>query len=156
MIAEPLHRDYPCPECGDAIPLERLATVEFHSMVNNQISDPEFTKHAMKGAAYRLVDELLAKNFIRMRRGPDDSHQFRYPLVATLAVVSPTHVATLEERIALHQEIVATEVMQEASLQINNWGSHYGHDKLSKSRAIEFVHEALKTVLTKRALEKAA
>lgn len=158
MVAELAYRDYPCPECGDVIPLERLATVEFHSMVNNQITDPEFTKHAMNGAAHRLIDELLAKNFIRMQRGPDDSSQFRYPLVATLAVVSPQHVATLEDRVAQHQEVVAQEVVDEAIRQISNWCSDYTGDegRIRKSEAIDDVRRALKDVLAKRTQKKVA
>lgn len=157
-IIESAYREYPCPECGDVIPLERLATVEFHSQVSSRTADSEFKKHAMHGAARRLIDGLLAKNFIRFKRGPDDPRQLTYPLVATLAVVSPTHVATLEDRVAQHQEVVAKEVVEEAVRQISNWCSEYTGDegRIRKSEAIEDVRRALKDVLAKRTQNKPA
>lgn len=156
VTIEVLHRDYPCPECGDVIPLERLATVQFHSMVDSRIDDPEFTRRAIQSAAHNLIGQMIAKNFISSRRGPDEVGGLRYPLIVTLGVVSPIDVATLERRIGQHQDVVAQEVVDEAAASISNWGSYYGHSEIQKSRAIECLREAVKTVVTRRAQQQAA
>ena len=155
---EDSYRDYPCPECGDVIPLERLATVEFHSMVDARIDDPEFIKHARVNAAHRLIAALLEKKFITFQNGAPISRELKRPLIATVGVVSPTHVASLQERVAKHQEEFAREVVAEAVKEILNWGSYFTGKEgtIQKGHAAEVVRSALTYVLTKRSQTEAA
>ncbi len=137
-------RTYPCPECANTIPQERLAVLQSHTLVDSRINDPRFAQHVKSGAAHMLVDELLKNGFITFARGPDDNGQMAYPMVATIGVVSPKHVANLEDRIAERQAIIATELADEAVKQISNWGSFYSgpdYGIITKSRAIELVRQ---------------
>lgn len=144
-------RSFACPECADAIPIERLAVIEFHSLVDSHIDDPAFVDHAKRHAAHRLVDVMLRKSVISLKRGKEDASRFCYPMVATVGVVSPTDVAKLEELIAARQGEVAREVAEEAKRQIDNWGSHYGRADILKRDARRMVDDALKIVLRNRA-----
>lgn len=146
------YRDYPCPECGDAIPLERLATVEFHSLIATHIDDPEFIAHAKRHAVQRLAADMHGKSFVDFRFGRTDKQNLTRPMVATIGVVSPTHVASLEKRLALRQEVVAREVVEEATKQILIWGSDYtgSSGPIRKSQAVDSVRTALTRVLAAR------
>jgi hypothetical protein len=145
---EESYREYPCPECSDQAPLERVAVLDVHSMVDARIDTPEFREHAMRHAALRLVDELLKADFITLERGKTDTFRERYPVVATIGVVSKKQVATLERRIADRQDEVAKVVALEAKKQIDNWGSHYGHADILKRDAKAQVDSALNHVLS--------
>lgn len=56
---------------------------------------------------------------------------------------------------ARHQEGLAKEVVEEAAAQIKNWGSQVHFEHIHKSRAVDFVYEALKTVLNRRKVREA-
>ena len=72
---------------------------------------------------------------------------------ATLGVVSPSVVASMEQRIAQNQQAVAQEVAKEAAGLIATWNSrHYGpNGYISKDQAISEVKAALSAVLKRRA-----
>jgi hypothetical protein len=157
-VAEESSRSYACPECSDSIPQERLAVVQYHSLVDSRINDPEFVRHAKDSAAHNIVASLLKGGFIRFERGPNDDRELQYPMRATVGVVSLTQVATLEQRIADHQEELARDVIDEAARQIRNWRSNRTEDEgtLEKEYAVQFVNEAFRTVLAKRSSMKVA
>src|SRR5258708_6332965 len=48
-------RDYPCPECGDQVDMNRVAVLDAHAMIDSRIDDPEFQQHAKRTAAHMLV-----------------------------------------------------------------------------------------------------
>lgn len=142
-------RDYPCPECGDSAPMEKLAIIQRQSGAAERPDDPEYSRYLRKIAAVAFVDELLKRDLIRIERGPADD-MMRFSIRSTLGVVAPAHVATLERRVAEHQEIVAREVAAKAAAEIDNWGSYYDYQVIRKERAVTFVQEALAAVLKKR------
>jgi hypothetical protein len=152
------YRDYPCPECGDKIPLERVAVVQFRSQVSSEIDDPGFQEHVRKGTAHHLIAELLDKQFISFEQMAPREGDHMYPLIATLGVVSPSTVATLEERISTRQAELAQEVAAEAKREIANWGSYYHGESgpIYKSQAIDAVNDALRIVLRRKEATKAA
>lgn len=145
-------RDYPCPECSDVIALDRVANVQFHSLLDIRRDEPDFLAYAKRNAALSLGGELLAKGFLRFQRGPPDDREMVASLVATVGVVSPTHVASLEKRVAQHQEMIAREVIAEAERQILNWNSHHSGAEggIRKGQAVDELSGALKTVLARR------
>lgn len=152
-------REYPCPECSEVVPVERLAvTAERRFIFSEPENDPQFMEAMKRQMAHALIDGLLEKDLVKFERGPTDTTQMRFEMRMTTAVVSPHQVATLQERVAEHQEALAREVMAEASRQISNWESHYtgteGH--IQKAQAVDSVREALRTVLSARAKWRAA
>ena len=145
---ELLSRSYPCPNCVDLIPVERIATVSFHAVMDSRITDPDYERHAKASAAHSLIDGIVKNNLIQYRKGSPQG--LRIPMIATVMVAAPHHVATMEQRIAEHQEIVAREVIEEAAKHIMNWGSYYGEQQISKGEAITGMHDALRTVINNR------
>jgi hypothetical protein len=151
-------RSYPCPECSNPVPQDRVAIVQAHTVVDSRHEgDPNFMRHAKESAAHALVAQLLKGGYIRYERGPTDSHQWRFNSVATLGVVSQSHVATLEQRIAERQEELANELVAVAEEQSRHWGSYYtGREgPIQKSEVLRFLREALKGALAKRAMKAA-
>jgi hypothetical protein len=149
-------RSYPCPECSGSIPQERLEVVQYHGMVDmrDYDGDPEFKRYVARNAAHNFVDALLQEGFIRYESGPGDSSLgMRVPIRATLGVVSPRHVATLEQRIAVRQEELAREVIIEAERQIVMRPPPYtgAEGFIWKLGAVEAVKNALHVVLEKSA-----
>lgn len=149
-------RIYPCPECADTTPQERVAIVQYHTLVDSMVGDPAYVEAAKSNAAHQLIAGLLKGNFIRFKRGPNDAREFNFPVQATIGVVSQKNVADLEARVAEHQEQLAREVMAEAERAIDHWGSYYNHQSIRKDDATRSIREALAAVLAKRASWKAA
>lgn len=151
-IAEESSRSYPCPECSDRLPQERLAVVQYHSLLDSEINDPEYVRHAKHVAAHELVAGLLKNGFIRFERGPNDARDLQFPMMATIGVVSLKTVATLEQRIAERQDELAREVVSEAAKQIRIWRSAYTGDDgtIHKGQAVDSIQAALTRVLAKR------
>ena len=117
-------RDYPCPECADMIPLARVATVEFHSLLDTRIHDPEFTKHARRRAVQGMLAGIFNKGFVTFEMGKPNTYQMTRPMIATLGVVSPTKIASIEERVAQRQNLVAQAVLDRAARRIRAWASN--------------------------------
>lgn len=154
-------RSYPCPECSGSIPQERLEVVQYHGMMDmrdERHGDPEFMRYVARNAAHSFVEKLLQDGFIRYESGPGDGPGgMRIPIRASLGVVSPRHVATLEQRISERQGELAREVIIEAERQIVMRPPAYtgAEGLIWKLGAVEAVKNALHVVLEKRAAMKA-
>lgn len=109
-------RDYPCPECGDAVTIGQVQA---------------------------------------LRKGPNDSREMRFQMVATVGVVHPSKLDTLEARIAERQDVVAKEVADEAEHQIERWAD-YGHSKIFKRDARHMIRDAFQIVMKRRSKVGAA
>lgn len=144
-------REYPCPECGDSVGMERVAVLDAHTMVDDRPYGPEFDQSLRHAAARRLVDHLLDGGYITFERGATDLRRQRYPVVATIGVVTKGAVASLEQRIAKRQGEVAAAAADEAIYQINNWGSasRFIDHRIGKDHAARFIREAVKEVSEK-------
>src|SRR5713226_8423809 len=89
--------------------------------------DPEYIEHVKYTAAHGLIEEIIKGGYVKIESGQPDTRELRQEFRVTLGVVSQKQVATLEQRIAQRQIEIAQEVAVEATYQINNWGSYYGH-----------------------------
>lgn len=157
--SEEAYREYPCPECSDAVPIGRINALRDETFASsNYADDPKFTDHVKRALAHQLADYLMRYDYIGFERSPIDTIQMRFTMRATVGVVSKKVVATIEERTAQHQEALAREVMAEAGRQISNWESHYTGDegRISKAQAIDSVRDSLRIVLEERAKWRAA
>jgi hypothetical protein len=146
-------RTYPCPECGNAVALERVAVIETRAVMASEIEDAELMRHAERSTAHRLIGELLKADFVRFERGPTDEMQRTFPLRASLGVVAPRHVASMEERAASENERFARAVVAKAAEKIRQWGSHYTGDEggIPKAQAVTMLHEALRAAVSRSA-----
>lgn len=144
-------RQYPCPECGDAVSIGHVGALREESFVASYINEPGFIEHVKEGLAHLLAGQLLKDGYIKFRRGPTDSQEMRFQMVATVGVVHPSKLDTLEQRIAERQDVVAREVANEAVRQIDNFGSYYGHADILKQTARHLIEESLQTILKRRA-----
>lgn len=156
-VAGEISRSYPCPECANIIPQDRVAIVHHNSHIDSQIEGyPDVMRSVKRDMVCGLAVDLLDSGFIRFERGQTD-YRLRIPMRATVGVMSLKHVATLEQRIVDRQEELACEVISEAAKQIRIWGSHYSGDegKISKGQAVDSVNAALTQVLARRSSRKA-
>jgi hypothetical protein len=147
-------REYPCPECSEAVPFAHVGIVGAIQAVDTRIDDPKYIEHVKHAAAHSLIEEIINGGYVKIQKAPADTARMRQEFRVTLGVVSQKQVATLEERIAERQIEIAQEVASVAEARITNWGSYYGHDDISKRDATREVREAIKTVLAKRAAWK--
>jgi hypothetical protein len=149
-LVEQQFREYPCPECSEMVAMERIAIVQKVMTAAADIGGDEFVSHVMRSAERQVLRSLAGKGFVRVERGPEDRQQITFPVTATVGVVSPKVVATIQERAAVHQERLAREVMAEADARIDNWDSYYGRSGILKQDASRLIQEALRTVLERR------
>lgn len=115
------------------------------------MNDPRYIEHVKGGLARQLAVYMLEHGFCKFERGPVDGRQMRFGMRMTAGVVSTSQVATLEQRVSEHQEVLARAAMQEAQRQINNWGSDFGWSNIRKDDANRCVSESLGFVLKERA-----
>jgi hypothetical protein len=149
----PNHRDYPCPECGDSVTMGQVQALRQEAFATTMYAnEPGFIQHVREGLAHQIVSQLLKDGYTTVKRGPDDSREMRFQMVATVGVVHPSRLDTLEQRIAENQDQVAREVANEAAHQIDNWGSHYGHADILKRDARQMIIDALQIVMKRRSL----
>lgn len=143
------YREFPCPQCSDYAPLDRVMAVSTHCDIMSGIDGEDFIRPAHESLAHNLVDVLLNRGFIQFERGPENRKNATFPMYATLGVVAPKIVETIEERISERQGVLAKEVAVAAAELISIWGSHYHGDEGSiyKSQAIKSVNDALSFVL---------
>ena len=144
-------REYACPECS-GVPESRVNILGCAaSIFSPEPIDPNQIEAMRHHMAREMAENLVKDGFVRIEVGPvgDD---LRSEVTATLGVVSERVVASMEQRIAERQELVAREVTSAAVAGIRVWGSYYTGDdgSISKSQAIDAVREALKAVLEKR------
>lgn len=141
-------REYPCPECSVSVPESRIQAVSHQNMVTLEVAqDPRFVASVENNLAHRLLQTIIADSLIRYERSPDDTKTMAFTVRATIGVVSPKRVASMEERVAERQAEVAREVVDVAIAWIANWNSHYDGQFISKSQATASIKEALTKVL---------
>jgi hypothetical protein len=150
------YRQFPCPACAPWAEVERVKVMRSHCIVVCHLKDnAEAMAYARHSAAHNLVEGLIENDdFLRITTRPapvsaaldPDSVQVQ----VTLGVISKSTVATIEERVAQHQEDLAREVMAEAIKQIGIWGSFCKDETISKDQAVRSVEGALDTVLARR------
>jgi hypothetical protein len=145
-------REYACPECS-GVPESRVNILGCVASIfcPDPVNFPDQIKAMRHHMAREMAEKLVKDGFIRIEVGPvgDD---FRSEVTATLGAVSERAVASMEQRIAEHQDVVAREVANAAAAGIRVWGSYYTDDdgSIPKSQAVDAVREALKAVLEKR------
>lgn len=153
-IIDDAYREYACPECGDLVPLERIAIIRTETFMDIR-APRECEKMAAEDAAHRMVARLMNNGFITCETGEDDIHHLKRAIRTTLGVVSKATVAKLEERISQRQAEVAKEVAEEAIHQIVNWRSYYvgsgGH--IQKQQAADYVRESFKHIIERRSMD---
>ena len=149
------YREFPCPECSDQIPIERVhAATELGLADSRYVDAPGFRDHINAMLADQLAHFLLREGYIEFEKGPVDEKQLNFGVRATLGVVSPKQIESLDERISKRQTEVAEQVATEAKHQISNWGAFYGHLQISKADAHRMVDDAIRIVMAKRAAWK--
>jgi len=139
-------RTYPCPECADYAPMERMRVLEFRSSLDSRVDDPRYFEATRRSTAHGLIEGLLQHNLVRFEEGNEDMDRLMIPMRATVGVVSPTVVATLEERVEQRGKAIAREVVEMANKSLSAWGPPY----IAKSNALFFVNEAMRKVLERK------
>jgi hypothetical protein len=139
-------REYPCPECGHKVDMDRVAVLDVHSRIDLRYEDQPFEQHIRDHLAHLLVDHLLRGDYITFEKGEPDTHSVSRAIVASLGVVSKSQIATFEQRLALRQDQLARVAAEEAIKQIDNWGSHYGRTGIAKDDAAKFIRDAVKRI----------
>jgi hypothetical protein len=119
-------RQFPCPECSEMVPQDRVAVLYHHIAVADVVSgDAKFRGHVRRRCARGLADALIDGRFIRFSEARDDTPDRAYRMQATIGVIAPSRVASIEERAAQNQEALARRVIERARNAILDWASHY-------------------------------
>ncbi|HWK44889.1 MAG TPA: hypothetical protein VNT30_09220 [Stellaceae bacterium] len=144
-------RTYPCPECTRKAVSEEHVTILQHTAVfgATYLVREGLEIYAMRTAAAALSRRLLDDQFIKFSYFPNVLPGST-EVVATLAAVAPSHVASMEQRIAERQGDVARRVVEQAVREIEIWGSAFGGTggSIHKEMAVEAVKMALIRVLS--------
>jgi hypothetical protein len=139
-------REYPCPECGHKVDMDRVAVLDVYSRIDLRYEDQPFEQHIRDHLAHMLVDHLLRGDYIAFEKSEPDRYTISQAMVASLGVVSKRQVATFEQRVAQGQDQLARAVAEEAIKQINNWGSHYNRHGIAKDDAAKLIRDAVRTI----------
>jgi predicted amidophosphoribosyltransferase len=137
-------REYPCPECGDYAPFNKLFVVKQSRKERAEIMD-QAREHIRRYLANALGDYMLHHDLIAFEERPSD--RYSVPVVETRAIVgivAPKHVATFEERVAERQFDIAERLAIKAAQSVDNWGSYYGQRTVDKSQARQLIMGALR------------
>lgn len=148
---EEASREFPCPQCGDVtdmVPYERVSAERTVAQGRAlYASQPGYMDAMQRHLAEDLAFYMLRHNLITFKRGVDDPAHFEFPLTATVGVVAPQIVMSMEERINARQFEVAAEMLRLTEESIANWGSHY-HGReggwVDKSQALTWLREAFR------------
>jgi hypothetical protein len=148
------YRDYACPECSDVTPVVRVHAMHAETHVASYVEDPAFVGHVQDILAHQLAAHLLRNDYIEFRRGPEDTRELQWQMIATIGVVPKSKLDDIEQRVAARQTDVAREAIEEAKFQVSNWGSHYGRSEILKRDAVRLIGESLQRAIDKRAAVK--
>jgi hypothetical protein len=137
-------REYPCPECSEKIPLEKIEIVQVEEYIPLEYKvDFDLLEHIKQGMAAQIGDFLYKEGMITYKTGKEDLYTRSKPIRAKLGVLSPRQVKTFEERVNDRQLDVASSLVNEAVSQIRNWGSLFDSEYISKTVAIQFLYNIL-------------
>lgn len=154
--ARDMVREYPCPECCGMVPENRISVVAKHSMLGMEYARHLQIRTAIHAQmAAKIGRFLLENNLIRFDEGKEDVSSGTVLFKGTVGVVSPKHVASIEERASESQEQFAREVLSDAMTRIDNWGSAYGQDWIYKTQVGDSLREALLAAIDRREREAA-
>ena len=151
MIRE-VSRQYDCPECVPMVRCERVGAVKVKAFMEDGRMTPELKELWRKDATRylgRSIAERLMEGFVKIETLPPDAYHGE-GIMATIRVVTPDAMQSFDERVAERQMEVADEVAEEARRLINNWGSYYEHDTISKSTAWREIGCAVRNVKARR------
>lgn len=141
-------REYPCPECSDHIPYERLQTLHPISHLDDRlIPEPGFMEYVWKHTAQQMVAMMLEKELITFETGPLDPREGTRSIRGTLGVVAPRTVASFEQRVKARQTEIAHRAAAIAATAIKVWGSSHGGKQVPKDIAIRDIQDAVRKAI---------
>lgn len=112
-------REFPCPQCCETVKVGQVGAIREETFGASQLrNDPGFIDHVKGWLVSAIGAQLLKSGYINFQSGPDSD--FKFQMVATVGMVHPSKLDTLEQRIAERQAEVAKEVANEAARQIDN------------------------------------
>jgi hypothetical protein len=139
-------REYPCPECSEKIPLDKIEIVQVEEHIPLEYKTNfdllEYIKHSM---AAQIGDFLYKEEMITYTNRKDLLNRSK-SIRAKLGILSPRQVKTFEEKVRERQIDVATSLVNEVVQSIRNWGSVYDLADISKTQVIRFLYETLDKV----------
>lgn len=148
-------RDYPCPECGEYTPTERIGIVwaDISYPIDVTIGTEyyqELRNNLIRTSAYRVADELIKEGYFTvedMSETDTDLLYGRRSLRVKLGVV-PREVTHTAEQLAIKFCIpIAQKVAHAAVAKIQNWCADYGDVPLGRGDACKRVMEAMREVI---------
>ena len=145
-------RDYACPECAPVAQENKIFFLDTSADVDARWpSEPGLVASVHKKLAQQLADGLLERNMLTISEGRKDKSRDVTTYYARVGAVSPDAVESLEKKIAKQQRFIAAEVIERATKDIRNWGSHFDHGvgPIEKDRAIEKMRTALDMTIEK-------
>lgn len=132
-------RDYPCPECGPQIGVERLMCFSSIGFASKEIDDPRYKERVRVNMVHEMINGLLERGAIKFDERPGISG---IEIRATMTVAMDG-VETIEERTTAHQTIIADAACTDAVHAIEKWESYqHGRDVITKSLAVALVQQA--------------
>lgn len=140
------HRIYPCPECSvpNMVAVHTLGVMKVEGKIDDRSSVPLDYIHG--SLANRMGQALLDKGIIKWATRPGPRWELHTIHEGTIAVVGPEQAEKLDNVILARQKELANEVRRLACEKINNWGSFYGQNMISKPMVCTFLDEAVREV----------
>lgn len=145
-------REFPCPQCGSRVDETRIAFVTdvFPVVSDGPEHEAAYQDHIRRTAALGLADRILRAGFISFEKCKFDDTRMSYHMRATVGVVAPDVVASMEERITSRQMEVAKDMAEDIKLGVGAWGSYYGNQNVTKGVVYDVVNEAFVRASTKK------
>jgi predicted DNA-binding protein (MmcQ/YjbR family) len=141
------HKEFPCPECkSNSVKYEKLQFIKIDRLYDPHINDPNYIELVRSYAAHDLIEELLKQKLIKFDIGKEDVIEMRREITATIYVVAPKNIATFAQRVQEQAIRLAHKVITQAKKQINNWGSYYKHNAISKKEAFNLMDASYQTI----------
>lgn len=144
-------RTYPCPECAPATNIDRIKVIAVAGvghvpfrMADHPRDLSVYTQHVRQAAARQAHEEIMRAGLFRFSEGTPDRLTGEMAYSATIGVVAPAVVATLQQRMDEHALSVARQLAQIAIGKIMNWGAAYGDTTVLKDRAADSVMETVR------------
>lgn len=153
MELDVAYRIFPCPQCSEQVGIGVLRTCSRTVIKSAHLMDnPTFRESAHVDLARQLGDQLVANRLVRFEQRESDAFRPEYgpqgtiDVRATIVVVPPDRIDTLEAKIAERQYEMADQVTRVALGEIEQWGSQFEVNHLSKAQASRLVRSALEMV----------
>lgn len=149
MAAERNYREYDCPECSKPVTAEvgfvKVITATEVYEAEYEVH-PGFIENLVGHLAYSIADKARSEGVVSVEFSKGQGPLYHDPKVATATVgfVSPSFVASIEQRAAAKASEMLDGVAEDAAKSISVWGSEYSDNSgaISKSMAMRFVRQA--------------